>query len=477
VSDPFRLLTLAAASLLLFACGPDGAGRAPQVTAEEAEEALSAFGLEAPGRAQWSDRRFENGAYEFSGFVLAGEDGELRARTLRLTGPRSQDGETRFERLELEEGHIVFEDGEARFEHAVIDQPGPELSAAIAAAISGGEFDWPEDGRRGAFARAAITALSVESADGREAPFRLTVDNLAAEDSDGVRLGRFLLEGLELEGRDEEGGALHLAIGRMEASGLDGGVLEGLDDIPAMQTNAFAAAAGLYESFAVRDLSVQAGGAVIAMREMTGVMTPERGGLRAVTRMPQLRLSPEPGVRGQPLAMALNMLGYENFDFSFEAESVFMTGEGRMRTEGENHLTLADGFRIEFEQDLGGFSDAAAQAEEILVHGLSLRIEDRSILDRALASAAAAQGITAEQMRQQAGMLVPVAAMYAGSALPRGVFMQAQTALTAFIAQGGTLVIEMAPPEPIPASVLANGDASSLDAARLGLTVRHEAPR
>jgi hypothetical protein len=105
-----------------------------------------------------------------------------------------------------------------------------------------------------------------------------------------------------------------------------------------------------------------------------------------------------------------------------------------------------------------------------MIHSGELRLEDRSLLDRALTLMAEQQGATPEQLRSQAGLFVAMGAAMAGEALPPALVTELSGALTSFISEGGVLIAAFEPDAPVSAARFADPAGPDLD----GLTVRHE---
>ena len=173
---------------------------------------------------------------------------------------------------------------------------------------------------------------------------------------------------------------------------------------------------------------------------------------------------------------------------------VYDEAADRMYSTGENYLEIRDGLRLEFESDMSGYSayleqmaqngvladepeDQFAAMGPLVINALSVRLEDLSLLDRALEAGASSQGVDKEQMRMQAGLLVGMGMMSAPPEIPRPLLSEFSTALTNFINQGGSMTITMSPEEPISVGELAmQADAGTVDLDALGLSVEAEAP-
>ena len=168
---------------------------------------------------------------------------------------------------------------------------------------------------------------------------------------------------------------------------------------------------------------------------------------------------------------------------------------------GDNYIQLNDGFRIELSQDftgyqayltaMGNMSPSAGQSEDpeilfaemaemfgpLVVNNVNLRLTDLSILERAIAAGAAAQNQTPEQMRMGASAMVMLGMASAPSEISPELTSEAASALSAFIASGGSLIVDMSPnPVLRLGDYFASFDAKDPDLDPLGLSVRHEPP-
>lgn len=507
-----RLLSSAAAGALaiaLAACGAPDDRPEPitKVTEEQAQSGLAALGLEDNPRVEWDDRDFDDGVYTFTNFRFLPDTGEgpMQADSLVIAAPRVEAGGPVFDGLSMDNLSLSVEDGAVTIETLRIDRPGPELARAVSAAFTGedGALDDVSDLALYRFAELGLEGLSVTAGDGEDG-VSASLSAFTASDFDGERLGALSFEDFQMNTRDEDGRTLVFSLDEVSLEGLGAAVFHGA--LLSAEGAAGGEAEGLvfanpfnpaemYERFAVRGLDIDADGVRVVMADFTGEVDEERGGrVRSTMDMPTMTLSTDPARDGgAQLQGALMMLGYETVELSMRGESVYDPQTDRARTEGENYLEMTDGFRLDFEQDFGGieayaerYMQAAAAGEladgdvppevlePLVLHRLALRLEDRSLLERGLGAAGAAQGMTAEQMRAQSAGLIGMGLMMAPAELPRPLLASISQALVQFIGEGGVLAVEINPDEPLPMSRIATGELTGADMQALGLTVAHE---
>jgi hypothetical protein len=164
---------------------------------------------------------------------------------------------------------------------------------------------------------------------------------------------------------------------------------------------------------------------------------------------------------------------------------------------------MKDGLRISMAQDMTGlqaYADATAGAMsgmfaalesdpeaaealmeerlmaaygELQIHSMTLRIDDLDLLERAMRLNAEMQGVSPEEARMQAATMLGLGIAMGGAMLPEGVAVQMGTALSAFINQGGSVEIAMAPAAPVGMDRLMNVAEDMSVLRDIGLSVRH----
>lgn len=495
-------LAVLAAALTLAACGGEdeprngqSASSASQGAPDSGVEALAALGLAEQGRASWGERVQDGDSYIFTDFSLATEEGVLNAQVLTLTDPRMSEQGPVFERLSVSVGEIAYEDGEAAFDGFTISEGGPGVGQALANLFNGegGFDDIPLEQQT--FGSMSLDTLRVLTRVESEGPSELVIARIEASGFDGAVLESFTLSDLAYDAVAPDGNETAITLGAIEASGVNAALLQsgmagdvGQDSVLGAATSGY----DQYERVAVDGLSVVSGGVRIMMPDFTTEVDERRNGtLVSTAAMPSLTVEANSqSDRGASVAQALSMLGYETMAFSFASETEYDPDADRVTTSGENYIAMEDGFLMSFEQDLSGvqaYTDAmnawmaengereadtppASVLEPLMIHSARVVLEDRSLLDRALTAMAEQQGTTPAQLRSQAGMFVAMGAAMAGDAIPAPLMTELAGALTSFVGQGGALVVEFEPEEPVSAARFAGEGGPDLS----GITVRHE---
>jgi hypothetical protein len=399
-----------------------------------------------------------------------------------------------FDRLALNDGALTYDDGQASFATFSVSDAGPGVGRALANLINGtgGFDDIPLASQT--FSSATLDTLVVNTqGDETTGPGELVIARAEAGAFDGVRLDRFTLTDLGYDAVEPTGGRTVLDIGEIAAEGVSAALFD-----PAAAGDMAAnpliggASAGFdqYDRVAVRGLRVVSGGARVRMPEFTAAIEERGGVLVSTAAMASMTVDADPdGESAAAFSEALAQLGYDAMAFSFASETEYDPEADRVTTAGENFLAMEDGFMMRFEQDVSGVEAYASAYQAwlettetaeagppadvlapLMIHSGEIRLEDRSLLDRALSLMAERQGSTPAELRAQAGLFVALGAAMAGEALPPALVSELSGALTRFIGEGGSLVVAFEPDAPVSAARFAEPGGPDLD----GLTVRHE---
>ncbi|WP_339332611.1 hypothetical protein [uncultured Maricaulis sp.] len=518
------LLSAAAAASVIAYMLPAGSVEAQSRAAAEA--AMARMGLDGSNQSvSYDSVDFRGGRYILNDVTFSdieddetGSMEEVRADrmifdTLRLDAS----GEVLFDGLALEgisatsstDGTVI------RLDRVSIDGPNAAMTTDFGRAVAG-ETD--ED-YQAAWNTYEFEGFSLEGLSGtgseEAGAFEFSLAQYVVENYTRVELGRMAILGFAFSGVDDSGEAVTVNMGEISLLGFQteaysammDAVAAGADEDGMMQAyyqSAFISPMDVYDSFAIRDILVEASGVHFSMDHLTSAM--ERYGSRITTtaELGSAMLIPDPSKpAGAQLAMGLGMLGYEQLELRMAANSVYDEDTGRAYTTGDNFIELTDGLRLEMAQDVSGYNEyianmpdammAMSEAADVsdgaqlsamaqlmgplLINNMSMRIVDLSILDRALDAGAAAQGITKEELRVQAGAMMGMGLMAAPPEIPRPLLAQLSTALTNFVNQGGSLAIDMTPPTPLSiGDMLLDIEAGTFDYNDLGITVSSEAP-
>ncbi|WP_203290993.1 hypothetical protein [Maricaulis parjimensis] len=530
-----HLLTALAAGSLVAIAWPQGDALAQSRAAAEA--AMEQLGIADnsgfDGRMTYGEANWSNGRYILSDVVLSFPDSETddeaeegdyefgnefetaRIERMIFDMPRLDDsGSAIFDGWAVEGMQAVDGDSSDVMRIGYLGASGinAEMAQDLVRAITRGDESFEPDWESWRFEDLRLEGLEVESEEAGQ-PTRMSLAQFALHDHTDLELGQFIISGFTLDGPGDSG-PIAFRLDEFSVTGFKTEAYSDLmsviaaggseDDVmSAYYQSILSPQMDLFDQFAVRGLLVDAEGVHVALDNLTAQI--HQRGSRYISEMTldSMRLIPDATKQaGAQLAMALGMLGYENLELSMASNGVYDEATGRAWSEGENYVQLHEGLRLEIEQNFSGYDayyanlpsvisdmeaagdNEALQAElsmdmmrPIILHNFTLRLVDLSLLERALEAGAAAQGITTDELRMQAGAMVGMGMMSAPPEIPRPLLSQLSGALTNFINTGGTLTIDATPPEPISfGAILEEIEAGTFDYNDLGLSFTTEAP-
>ena len=442
-----------------------------------------------------------------------GGNNTLTAATMTLAGPRFDEaGNVIFDRLSIDDILVGAndEDFDGTLDRFVIEQPNAAMASAVALGFSGeSDIDVEMDQDNWTYGLFAVEGLNVSGTEDGNT-FAVSLGRLAIDDLAEYTIGRFELMNFVIEGTDDEIGIIDFRLEEMSADGIGQAITypfvaqfammnavlsdetpnDDVADIPEMPEDFDPLDA--YENATIRGLSANVGGITVQLDSLTANVEDDGNEVRYVSEMTPLIIAPDTDYAlGAQMAMGLGMLNYSQLEFVSEGTSVYERDTDRAYTDGENYFAMTDGFRVEIESDMTGlmaYSLAAMEMgytmdepsseqimsllEPLVLNSFVFRLEDQSLMDRALTAASAMQGMSKEQLRNQAGTMIALGTMGAPAEIPRPLLTEFSTAMTDFIANGGSVEIRMTPDTPVSvADLVAQAEAGNLDYEAMGISI------
>ncbi|WP_421789373.1 hypothetical protein [Hyphobacterium sp.] len=436
----------------------------------------------------------------------------VTADTMTLAGPRfDADGNVIFDRLAISTIGIGVndDDTDGSIGQVVIEQPNAAMVMAVAESFSGEEGndgDSPQDWTYGLLTVEGLSLTGTE--DGNT--FTVGFDRFAIEDLGNYAVGLFELTNFAINGEDDEVGIIELSLDEVSASNIGEAMTYPFVAQMALAGAAFSADVpneditadipevpedfdplNSFESAAIRGLDANIGGVVITLDELTASTRNDGGNLVSESAMTPLIIAPDTNYTlGAQMALGLGLMGYQQLEFVSAGASVYEREADRGYTTGENYFEMRDGFRVEVESDVSGIlaysmqalqmgyqaepdpSQVMAMLEPLVLNSFVFRLEDLSLLDRALTAASATQGVPKETLRQQAGGMIALATLGAPAEIPRPLLAEFSPAMTSFIANGGSVEVRIAPETPLSVGdLVAQAEAGTIDYEAAGITI------
>lgn len=325
----------------------------------------------------------------------------------------------------------------------------------------------------------------------------LTYDEIAG-------VGSVRLDNMELSGVDAETGPVDFTIRSIRLVGVDtdtfsswGRQVSDFDDQAFLESyfsTVLLRPAEIFRELVIEDIEIAGAGVMIEMDRLRAENVPDGDITRSTAIFDGLSLSADAThPQGATVAIGLQQIGYPTLSLSGEFTTIYDAGTGRAWSEGDNYYQLEDGFRLDMSTDISGYDrlallmgrsariaddDVLAQralGEDILsaivLHHFAISLTDQGLLDRVVSTMSRNQGLPAEDVRGQLGMMVSSMA----DELPSGIGRDLRDSLLGFFNAGGTIDIRMEPEGERSLEELLRPDAKSgaPDLRALGLSITH----
>ena len=524
MTKTLKLSTLAFASvmtgsLLLGGCGnknkAPGAAKLEKVqkrTVSEAEasKALKAMALDSSGAGalSWAARDGKAGNYTFHDVTLKNDkEGDAKIGALELLGVHMQDDQPVFDKIAFKDVTIKdIEDGkptDVTFGHISIVKPSPALSAAFAQAFRGDEDAFNKIEGDIGFKAVSFADMSVSDKD-----VNMAIKSMQMGENDD-KTGVFALKNVSIDSKKGDDVTLRLA--SMDVTGANLQKYKALFKASMKDGKSDKAMADFMQNMNVYDpdfrhadlkgLDMDIKGIKISLDSYVADITKKGDKLVGNANLSPLRItvpkdSSDKGIK--KFREALDTMGYDSLEFTSKSHSEMDEKTDSLKA-SDSWIEMKDGFRLSYDMDMTGYKAfmeqaMALQAEQaknggkksnpmaamgmmgaLKINNMRLALKDESLIDRSFKLAAAQKGGTPEALKTQAKAMLGFLAMAAKDEAQQKLAQDVGTAVSELIDNGGTLVIDINPKQPLNLMQLGMGAAGGkVDVAALGITVSHE---
>ena len=476
--------------------------------ADQAEAALGALSLtdSGSGRISFGDRAVTGADASFSNVEIIMSDDEdaegaglFSAQTLTFKGLDMADGQASFSQIRFDDVTIRPDsdpdDPSLSMGDIQISNPSPALAAWVGSLFGQGEpTEFPELSEL-SFDSASLSNFNVVPSEGDEEIKEFKIDSVNFRNMSSEGLGAMVFEGLAIDMVDDsDGTVVKASLGSLSVLGIGELVTELLSsdleaDGPEAMLKLLAANPGDpgYDVVRMADLDFDVGGLAVDMASYNQEVTRDNQGraVRTVLDPFEATIAADPnGELGSELAGPLGLMGYENLvvrgagDSRIDHDNDMITSDPK-----SNYLELADGFRLSMGGEFEGIAAFYAKMAEtssgspdtdpdailsalsaMQLHGLEISFADDSFVDRAFSAAAAMDGGTPDELKDQLKLSLGLAPLMSSSiGIDPDIVTELTTALGSFISKPGTLTLSLDPDAPINASMFENPEALTKD--------------
>ncbi len=439
------------------------------VKAQDAEAALKAAGLwESSARISWDERLGSGGQYSFKNVKITAENGRsVTANTVNLGGLHMDGGVAKADLVDMSKLKINNNTASLKIDHLGLTYlPLAQNLGAIEkiddlldfsrAQPAGDESESRDDVHLGGPQAAVFKGVS-GTAD--QAVFE--IDTLGwGQDPKDLHI-RFAAEDVLIRSSADDAMSLSLKSAKMRG-------LNPIDIKPDTQDSR-----GPLELFINNP---QMGDVIIKDFNLTSDIitidlpiveqsTDQKGNTTLInSNMPALSLKFGQGdnipADMLPFFEIINSLGFEKFIFSSQSAAEMNKETDMLTLEGAS-FNLKDGFDLNYKGQFSGFKyiqdlnnesgpDAyQALQENFKLHGFTMSLEDKSIIERGFNLAGLLMEQSPKDLRRQANGLLAIGSLAALTQKDGAIYSELTRNFSRFLQDGGIMTVQLAPQEPI----------------------------
>lgn len=462
------------------------------------------------GALTWASRTGSDGNYTFTDVVVAPQDADadMTIKTLAFTGLGMDGDVTTFSSVTAS-GIAIIPDGEQADDvkmsvgnFTVVD-PSPELSTAIAAALSGDEdVDDLFEGVNLGFAAMGMDDLNISVSEmGNEGEgIVMTLSGMRAGNTDSEQMDSFALRGFSVDGM-ADGEVIEMGLKSVDMLGLNYGIyakaMDNLDSGPMgmaqlmTETNPYQQPV---HTFDLRGLTGNVSGVSVDM-DSAVLRTAEKGSKQIITQITSpLTIAPTGAGEGaEVLKEAFSMIGYDSITLSSKAVTEIDEAADRMTSEVYS-ITMQDGFVLDMDYDIMGigkmyasqakyaamdaageeYDPMAAQQEgmkDLKIGKFGITFKDNSFTNRVFAAVAEQRGTEPDVLKAQITGLMAMGSMMAQDESQQKLVADASKAVTTFLGNPGTFKLGLYPDAPIDMTMVEAMGGGDIDVEKLGIVI------
>jgi outer membrane murein-binding lipoprotein Lpp len=473
------------------------------VSKAETLQSVTAMCLQdsASGIFKWDDHNVSAGDHTYMGVsVEGGDDGKsLNVEKLELIGAHMDGDMAAFDKIVFHDVSAAEDDTTFSVKKWELIKPSSSLSNEISRAFCNDEDafeDYSGDFGLGGMSLSGLNIVDDE--------VNMSLTSLlfgTTEDKTGV----LNLENLSMDIKGEDKAVIHLGSIAIEGINIDKykslfATAAKSDENSENEEDVIKALMGSMNPYnpdfkhaKFSDFHVDAAGMKIDLDSLVADVTHKNGKTVMVQKMSPLTIVP-PSKEDASKDMAqfveaMDVMGYDKLEFTM-AQKTILDEEADSMVVTDSYIALKDGFKLSFDYDMtgykafmekaaeqGGSSNANPMAalgmiDDLKMSSMRLALKDDSIVDRAFKVAAAQQGGKPESLKLQAKMGLGFLSMMAKDDAQQKLATDLGTALSKFIDDGGTFIVEMNPKTPVNLGSIASATTSGeIDLDALGITI------
>jgi len=463
----------------------------------QSDKALAALGLSESGQngLTWDSQSGGNGSYVFKNMSSKSDDGTMAIGQAKIFGVRMDGDTATFDRADFSGLKLTAEDVVLNVEAMSLARPTADTAKAIVQSLENLtediDLDFDDNAKFG-FGALSMKGLNVQADE-----VSGTIDQLAWGVDKETSLADLKLEALDFT-MPQKGSDVRslLTLKSVSAKNFntdqikDGFAAGASGGAPKFSTlmSSFNAYKKPYDSASIEGLAFDSNAISVDMPKMEAEAKTKGDvtTINQVTEAINITMKKDGPREFRQMYDTLQQLGFDAITFKGSQTTVLDKGKDTMEVK-DGIFDMKDGFRLNYTYGASGLSalaqsgeashsDQAAQLQNMLenmkINGMTLSLEDKSIVERGLKLAAQMRGGEVKQVKREMRAAVTFAPLAARNDLEKDIASQLGSSFMDFIDEGGTLTVKLAPNTPINLSKIQ--DIQNLTSDDLGFSARHD---
>lgn len=467
---------------------------ARDVDAAQSAKALAALGLSTSKEdgLSWDTQNGGNGNYVFTNMKVTSDSDVLTISRAEIFGVHMDGEDATFDRADFGDLSISSNDVGIKVAAMSVAKPTPDTAKALIISLKnladGAAMDFSDGAELG------FGALSIKSADITADGSVITMDQLVWGQEDNTDVADFKIENFEMTlqriGSDV---ADLIMLKSVSARGYNTAQLKDVFSPTSAKTpsgllsalsnqNIFAKP---YDDFNLEGFEYDSPAVNLNIPKIEGKALSE-GQITNITQVMApftVKIKDIPS-RNQDNSVFENLktLGFTDMEFAGSQTTILDEANDTVELK-DGILDMSDGFRLNFTYGASGLKTLAELKDvedngyaEILstmkINGITLSLEDKSIVERGLELAAQMRGGDVKQIKREMRAALTLAPLLAKNDIEKVVYGQLGSAFMDLVDEGGTFTVQMAPATPIALSAFQ--DTSALRPEDIGFSARHD---
>ena len=496
---------------MMGACGPKDKGGSPVISAEKAplglsslsdkdfarhfavpkrkidenegQNALAALGLTESNTdgLVWDNQTGSNGNYIFTNMKSTSEDGIISIGKAELFGVHMKDGNATFDRADFESFSLSGQEVDIKIDAMSLAKPTADTAKAIIKSLEDLSQDLNLD--FGDEAKFGFGGLSIKSADITADQLTGTIGQLVWGLDEDTQRADVKLENLDFSLPSTTSDVASIMTLKSFSArdynakdltkGFAAGASGSAPDITALLAG-FSAYDKPYDSINLEAFNFDSSGINVNLPKIEA-KAKVKGDVTTITQvLAPMTVTMKDGNNG-PARQAYDIakeLGFDTMTFKSSQTTILDKSKDTIEVK-DGIFDMDEGFRLNYTYEASGLkaleslsdeqssADLASILENMSVSGMTLSLEDKSIVERGLKLAAQMRGKDVNAVKREMRAAMAFAPLAARNDVEKDIVGQLSSAFMDFIDDSGTFTIQIAPPTPIAFSKLDNIEALS----------------